>query len=133
MFDAMADMMSVPLLHHDYAGRATPRTGLAHASIFPYGSVACADGEIVIVVQNPGEWRRLCTGVLERPDLIDDPRFADNPSRVENRAALGAILADIFAGLTRAEAIAPPGVRQARLVERLHRRRPFRPSARFAV
>lgn len=106
MFDSMADLMSVPLLHHDYAGRATPRTGLAHASIYPYGSVACSDGEIVIVVQNPGEWRRLCTGVLERPDLVDDPLYSDNPKRVRNRTKLGEILAGVFGRLTRAEAIA---------------------------
>jgi crotonobetainyl-CoA:carnitine CoA-transferase CaiB-like acyl-CoA transferase len=55
MFDAMADIMSVPLLHHDYGNRATPRIGLSHAAIFPYGSVVCRDGEIVIVVQNPDE------------------------------------------------------------------------------
>ncbi len=105
MFDAMADLMSVPLLHHVYGGRDTPRTGLAHASIFPYGRVACSDGELVIVVQNPGEWRRLCTGVLARPDLVDDPLYADNPSRVENREALGAIMAAIFGAMTRADAI----------------------------
>lgn len=106
MFDTMADMMSVPLLHHDYGGKATPRSGLEHAAIYPYCAVTCADGEIVIVVQNPGEWRRLCTGVLERPDLIDDPRYRDNPSRVENRKALGEIMAGIFGAMTRAEAIA---------------------------
>lgn len=105
MFESMADIMSVPLLHHEYGGRGTPRTGLAHASIYPYGSFACSDGEIVIVVQNPGEWRRLCTGVLARPDLVDDPRFCDNPKRVDNRAALGAILSSIFGGMTRVRAI----------------------------
>lgn len=105
MFDAMADMMSVPLLHHDYAARETPRTGLAHASIYPYGRVDCLDGSVVIVVQNPGEWRRLCEGVLARPDLIDDPRFADNPSRVANREVLDEILKDTFSVLSRAEAI----------------------------
>jgi crotonobetainyl-CoA:carnitine CoA-transferase CaiB-like acyl-CoA transferase len=105
MFDAMADMMSVPLLHLEHAGKETPRTGLSHASIYPYGSVACSDGEIVIVVQNPGEWRRLCVGVLDRPDLVDDPRFSDNPKRVENRAALAAILSEVFGAMTRAQAI----------------------------
>lgn len=105
MFDAMADMMSVPLLHYDYAGKVTPRTGLAHASIYPYGSFSCRDGQIIIVIQNPAEWRRLCTGVLGRPDLIDDPRFSDNPERVKNREALGEILAELFAEMTRAEAI----------------------------
>ncbi|TYR33235.1 CoA transferase [Mesorhizobium microcysteis] len=105
MFDAMADMMSVPLLHHLYGGRATPRTGLAHAAIFPYGRVSCSDGDIVIVVQNPGEWRRLCEGVMQRPDLVADQRFADNPSRVNNREMLGDILAGIFGGITRVEAV----------------------------
>lgn len=106
MFDAMADMMNVPLLHHDYGGRETPRTGLAHASIYPYGSFQCSNGQIVIVIQNPGEWMRLCTGVLKRPDLVGDPRFDSNPSRVKNRLELGTIIADIFASLTRKEAIA---------------------------
>lgn len=106
MFDAMADMMSVPLLHHLHAGRETPRTGLAHAAIFPYGRVSCSDGDIVIVVQNPGEWQRLCEGVLQRPDLVADQRFADNPLRVKNRTQLLEILTGIFAGMTREEAIA---------------------------
>ena len=106
MFDTMADMMSVPLLHHDYGGKPTPRTGLAHAAIYPYCSVVCSDGEIVIVVQNPGEWRRLCEGVFERPDLVDDPLYHDNPSRVENRERLGGIMAEIFGGMSRDEAIA---------------------------
>lgn len=105
MFDAMADMMSVPLLHHDYAARATPRTGLSHASIYPYGCVDCKDGQIVVVVQNPGEWRRFCTGVLGRPDLIEDERFSDNPLRLRNREALLALMQDVFAGLTKVEAI----------------------------
>lgn len=102
MFDAMADLMSVPLLHHDYGGRETPRTGLSHASIQPYGRVACADGELVVVVQNPAEWRRFCEGVLRRPDLVDDRRFVDNPARVANREALLAIVADVFGSQPRA-------------------------------
>lgn len=105
MFDAMADLMSVPLLHHDYAGRETPRVGLAHAAISPYGRVACADGEVVVVVQNPGEWRRFCEGVLRRPELVEDDRFADNPSRVRNREALSAIMTGLFAPLPRKELI----------------------------
>lgn len=106
MFDAMADMMSVPLMHLEYGGRETPRTGLSHAAIYPYGSFSCIDGQIVIVVQNPGEWRRLCTGLLERPDLVVDPRFSDNPSRVANREKLAEIIGAVLRTLTRSQAIA---------------------------
>ncbi|HEX2552190.1 MAG TPA: CoA transferase [Microvirga sp.] len=106
MFDGMADWMSVPLLHHTYAGRATARHGLSHASIYPYSRYACRDGDVVLAVQHQGEWARFCAGVLGSPELAADPRFADNPGRVENRDALDAVIAAVFAGFTQEEAIA---------------------------
>ena len=106
MFDTMADLMSVPLLHHDYAQKDSPRVGLSHASIYPYGSFDCSDGQVVAVVQAPQEWVRFCTSVLRRPDLIHDPRFVDNPARVANRAELEAIIHPVFAAQTQAGMIA---------------------------
>lgn len=106
MFDTMADLMSVPLLHHDYAHRDTPRVGLSHAAIYPYGAYTCLDGEVVAVVQSPQEWVRFCALVMGRPDLTHDPRFADNPARVAHREALDAIIRPIFAASTQAEMIA---------------------------
>ena len=106
MFDTMADLMSVPLLHYDYAQRDTPRVGLSHAAIYPYGAYACRDGDVVAVVQSPQEWVRFCNAVLQRPDLTHDPRFADNPARVIHREALDDILRPIFAARTQAEMIA---------------------------
>ncbi|QOF75060.1 CoA transferase (plasmid) [Aminobacter sp. SR38] len=105
MFDAVADWMTVPLLHLEHAGRETSRHGLSHASIYPYAPYCCKDGSIVISVQNPAEWKRFCNVVLERPELIDDPRFADNPARVRNRDALDAEIAPRFARLTLAQAM----------------------------
>jgi crotonobetainyl-CoA:carnitine CoA-transferase CaiB-like acyl-CoA transferase len=105
MFDGLADWMNVPLLHHDYAKRDTPRVGLSHAAIYPYGLVACRDGKVVIVAQNAGEWSRLCSAVLGKPELVTDIRFHDNPSRVINRKALDEEIAPVFAKLTVAEAI----------------------------
>jgi crotonobetainyl-CoA:carnitine CoA-transferase CaiB-like acyl-CoA transferase len=106
MFDTMADLMSVPLLHHDYAHHDTPRVGLRHAAIYPYGAFACADGELVAVVQSPQEWVRFCAMVLQRPDLADDPRFSNNRARVVNRVALDAIIGPVFAAQKQAGMIA---------------------------
>lgn len=105
MFDGLADWMNVPLLHHDYAHRDTPRVGLSHAVIYPYRPYACSDGEVVIVAQNASEWTRLCDLVLERPELVDDIRFRDNPSRIIHRDELDREIVPFFAKLTVAQAI----------------------------
>ena len=105
MFDALADWMAVPLLHHDYAGRAPGRVGLSHPSIAPYGAFACQDGEqVVLGVQNEREWKALCAEVLG-DELAADPRFASNSLRVQNRSALDAIISNIFHGLPKAAAV----------------------------
>ena len=101
LFDGMADWMTVPLLHQVYGGATPPRLGLNHPSIAPYGAYACADGEVVISIQNEREWRRFCAEVLERPELAADPRFADNPARVANRPALDREIAAVFGALGR--------------------------------
>ncbi|MBV1863885.1 MAG: CoA transferase [Rhodobacteraceae bacterium] len=106
MFDAIADMMCVPLLHYDYMGRETPRMGLAHSVIAPYGKFRCSDGDVVIVCQQHAEWVRFCEGVLERPELIEDPRFVSNADRVTNTPALFAIIAEFCKTQTRDALIA---------------------------
>ncbi|WP_176594141.1 CaiB/BaiF CoA-transferase family protein [Sphingobium sp. EM0848] len=100
LFDSLAEWMAVPLLHHDYAGRAPGRVGLSHPSIAPYGAVSCRDGRpVVISIQSEREWRIFCRDVIERPELANMPDYSDNSRRVANRVALDAIVADIFATL----------------------------------
>ena len=107
LFDSIADWMSVPLLHQDYAGKGPARVGLNHPSIAPYGAFRCQDGrDVVLAVQNEREWQRLCAGVLGDAGLADDPRFAGNAARVANRLALQAIVAASFAELDSGPAIA---------------------------
>jgi itaconate CoA-transferase len=105
LFDAIADWMAVPYLHHAYGGGAPERAGLRHPGIAPYGPFTSSEGDTVLVaVQNEREWARLCTDVLERPDVAADPRFADNPGRVANREALEEVLQAEFGALTTGEA-----------------------------
>lgn len=106
LFDGIADWMSVPLAHQEY-GTAPQRVGLNHPSIAPYGAFAPADGpQIVLSIQNEREWQRLCSEVLEQPNLASDPRFASGTARVANRPALDGLIAVIFARLPRTDAVA---------------------------
>jgi itaconate CoA-transferase len=104
LFDALADWMTVPLLHQDYGGRAPERVGLMHPSIAPYGAYAVKGGEaVVIAIQNEREWANLCTNVLAQPELVADPLFSTNTERCANRVALNEVIEPVFATLERAE------------------------------
>ena len=93
LFDALGEWMSAPAYYTKYGGQAPARSGPYHASIAPYGPVKTKDGTVFLGVQNHAEWIRLCTNVLNRPDLIEDARFATNPARVAHRDALDAEIA----------------------------------------
>jgi crotonobetainyl-CoA:carnitine CoA-transferase CaiB-like acyl-CoA transferase len=94
LFDGIADWMAVPLIHREYTGREPRRLGLAHATIAPYGAYAAGDGaQFIISIQTEAEWASLCRIVLQRPDMIDDPRFASNSRRAANRSELDAEMA----------------------------------------
>lgn len=105
LFDGMADWMTVPLLHHDYGGKAPLRVGLNHPTIAPYGVYRLAEGEVLLSIQNEREWHRLCAEVLQKPALATDSRFANNGARVANRVALDREIAAVFGALTRQAAV----------------------------
>lgn len=101
LFDALADWMTVPLLHQQYGGAAPARMGLNHPSIAPYGAYTCKEGvQLVISIQNEREWVHFCEGVLEHPALADAPQYRNNVARCANRAALDLTINDVFSALT---------------------------------
>lgn len=104
MLECLAEWMSVPALYQRYAGAPPARTGTRHATIVPYGPYACSDGRVNLAVQNHRQWARLCQTVLERPELVADPRFATNEARVTNRAVLEPLVEAAFATLAVADA-----------------------------
>ncbi len=67
--------------------------GNRHPAMAPHGAYPCrgVDSWITIAVASDSEWACLC-GVMGRPDLIEDERFADVLSRLRNQDALDEIL-----------------------------------------
>ena len=106
LFDAVADWMTVPLLHLEYGGEAPKRVGLNHPSIAPYGAYKCSDDQqVVISIQNNREWRSFCEVVLQKPEIVMHELFKDNVDRCENRPALNKQIDNVFSRLRRAEVI----------------------------
>lgn len=70
------------------------RVGLNHHTMFPYGAYECSDGRSVIVAAGAGnrdQWLRFCTAI-EHLELVDDPLYATNGLRMDNRDSLDPIV-----------------------------------------
>ncbi|HWS34156.1 MAG TPA: CoA transferase [Actinoplanes sp.] len=85
------------------AGGTVPfRMGNAHPSLFPYEPLPTADGDLIVIAGNDGQFRKLCQ-VLDLPELPDDPRFGRNQDRTANREELRPLLLARLATRTRDE------------------------------
>ncbi len=81
--------------------RIPPRLGNAHPNIVPYRTFRATDGEFILAVGNDRQFQLLCQ-MIDRQDLIEDPRYATNPARVDNRDTLEPLLDAVFASKPRA-------------------------------
>lgn len=88
----------------NYLATGTPprRMGNAHPNIVPYQVFDCADGYVIVAVGNDPQFRRFAR-LLGREDLADDPAFATNPGRCENRARLIPVLMSLTRSRSKAE------------------------------
>lgn len=78
------------------SGKVPGLLGTHSPTFAPYGGFRTADGWIVLAGAGSEDlWVRCCT-VLDAPHLLEDPRFADNASRVRHRDELTAALEDVL-------------------------------------
>lgn len=122
MLESMAEWMSFPL-YYTYDGQPPPpRVGAQHATIYPYGPFPTGGdgGSVMLGLQNEREWAKLCSEVLQKPELASDPRFSANTLRVEHQDELEPILLEAFSQWTAAELVAKldaAGIANAKLNE----------------
>jgi crotonobetainyl-CoA:carnitine CoA-transferase CaiB-like acyl-CoA transferase len=83
-------------------GKVPPPVGNHHPLTSPMGVYRARDGHLNLAVGSEVMWRRFCDAV-EQPALADDPRFATNQGRIDNRPALNRIIEDTFATRSTAE------------------------------
>ncbi|WP_406131048.1 CaiB/BaiF CoA transferase family protein [Streptomyces sp. NBC_00989] len=89
LFDTMTELMGYPLTYTRHSGIEQQPLGMSSPAVAPYGAHRTADGHTVVLgTTNDREWQRLARELIDRPDLADDPRFASNAGRVEQRAVL---------------------------------------------
>lgn len=98
MFAVQSEITAAPLrMETGRTNRAAPHNALVNW-------YETKDGRwIYFVIARVGDLLPDFYGVLDRPDLVDDERFATDEGRASNSMELAAILADVFAARPLAE------------------------------
>ncbi|KAF4542076.1 Dermal papilla derived protein 13 [Lasiodiplodia theobromae] len=71
------------------------RFGNAHPSIAPYNTFKTKDGYLAVGANNDRQFKVLAER-LGKPELLEDPRFKTNTTRVEHREAIDTIVQDVL-------------------------------------
>ncbi len=70
------------------SGKIPERNGNSYAAIAPYDTYEAKDGHLVIGCGNQKLFEVLFRDLIKKPEVIDDPRFANVPLRVKNNLIL---------------------------------------------
>ncbi|WP_029601644.1 CaiB/BaiF CoA transferase family protein [Halococcus hamelinensis] len=76
---------------YDRLGKRRTRTGNQHSSAAPRNVYETADNHIALSASSQPIFENVMHAI-DRPDLIDDPRFETNDDRVNNAAALDSVI-----------------------------------------
>jgi len=95
LLDSQIALLAYQNTNYFATGSAPKRIGNLHPNIVPYQPFKTADGNVILACGNDNLFRKFCeaAGCAE---LADDPRFASNGKRVENRAELTRLLQAVF-------------------------------------
>jgi itaconate CoA-transferase len=97
MLDSVVSWLGYFPHHYWHAGEEPARVGMRHHYVTPYGPYLAGDGEYVnLAVASASDWEVFCKKVIERPELLEDPRFATVEGRRKNRDSLEETIENIF-------------------------------------
>jgi crotonobetainyl-CoA:carnitine CoA-transferase CaiB-like acyl-CoA transferase len=102
LLDTQVGVLANQGMNYLATGEVPRRLGNAHPNIVPYQPFRTSDGDVILACGNDNLFNKFCE-VAGCQDLAKNPRFATNSKRVENREAITALLAEIFAERTTKE------------------------------
>ena len=99
LLDSQIALMSYQNTNYFATGKPPVRIGNLHPNIVPYQPFKTSDGSVILACGNDNLFRKFCD-VAGCTALTEDPRFATNGKRVENRLEMTRLLQEIFAKRT---------------------------------
>ena len=95
MLDSQVSWLSYVAQNYLISGEIPKRIGNDHPSIVPYQTVKAKDGLMVLAIANDRQFKEFCE-YAKISNLINDPKFKTNSSRVKNRCDLNKIINKII-------------------------------------
>lgn len=94
IYEAVAALMESSMADAEVAGVVRQRSGGTLPGVAPANAYPTADGSEVLIAGNADAvFRRLCIA-MGRPELAEDPRYAEHVARGANEKELDALVAD---------------------------------------
>jgi crotonobetainyl-CoA:carnitine CoA-transferase CaiB-like acyl-CoA transferase len=102
LLDSQIALLAYQNTNYFSTGKPPKRIGNLHPNIVPYQPFRSSDGEVIVACGNDNLFRKFCEAA-GCAALAQDPRFATNGKRVENRAEITRLIQEIFGRKTTAE------------------------------
>jgi crotonobetainyl-CoA:carnitine CoA-transferase CaiB-like acyl-CoA transferase len=106
------------------SGEIPVATGTRHRRSTPYQAYRTQDAYVTVGANNEKLWTAFCRQVLERPEMIEDPRFKTLAARLKNIDALQSEIEQVFAKhptehwVGKLDAAGVPAARYSRTIRR---------------
>ncbi|HMS60157.1 MAG TPA: CoA transferase [Tepidiformaceae bacterium] len=105
MYDAVVSLCEAIVYRYSYQGVVTKPQGNSHTQLNPFDIYPTADGFCAIAAPTPNHWAMLAA-LMDRADLIHDPRTESNNDRVANAAFVRDVVTEWTRRHTTAEVVA---------------------------
>jgi len=106
IYEAVFNLLESVVPEYDRGGEIRECSGSTLTGIVPTNTYRCKDGKDVIIGANGDSIFKRLTVAMGRPEMGDDPRFADNAGRVIHEPEIDAVIAAWMTTMTGDEALA---------------------------
>ena len=88
IFEGLFNLLEGVVPEYDGAGIIREPSGTAITGIVPTGTYRCKDDKLIVIGANTNSMFKRLTTAMEKPELGNDPRLAENVGRVEHQNEL---------------------------------------------
>jgi crotonobetainyl-CoA:carnitine CoA-transferase CaiB-like acyl-CoA transferase len=104
MYDGVLALSESLVHNYSYEGKIGVPVGNGHPSLCPFDVFESRDGAVAIAAPTDHHWAKLC-GILERTDLVSDPRTKTTDARMKNAPFVRGVIAEWAAARGKGEVL----------------------------